>query len=64
MNETEQLEAFLGNLYHKTTSIDKFFLRVQSGRKTEKTQLLNQKIVHYIIWKNDNMTQFSGLRVE
>ena len=33
MNETEHLGAFLGSLYHKTTSIDKFFLHVQSDRE-------------------------------
>jgi len=33
VNETEHLGAFLGSLYHKTASIDKFFLHVQSDRE-------------------------------
>jgi hypothetical protein len=36
VNETEHLGAFLGSLYHKTASVDKFFLHVQSDRKDER----------------------------
>jgi len=33
VNETEHLGAFLGSLYHKTASVDRFFLHVQSERE-------------------------------
>ena len=33
MNEIEHLGAFLGSLYHKTASVDRFFLHVQSDRE-------------------------------